>query len=519
MLLSNILSQRKLNYLLLSLLALAISSFTILPLLKTGASGVFFAIDPDVVYVANALSYIKQGQIHYFDHPGTLAIILISHTLLPLRLLAKFVFNTPFVTWAMINYDSLFLYERLFQNFLLWVSTTILFVSIFKFSRTFASVLFAIGALISFSAFPYLGISISSETTSFFLISLWLFALTEFVRSVRTKQFFAMCVIAGLAFGNRATNIFLIPATLILPLVCNTSKVTSKIKSFSLGILLSLLGMVLSIWSIRDKMVLIVKRLFLFAGATQIHGEGKRAIFDSSSYLESLSVIIGREDLATLIIFFTFIGIIAYLAKGEKKERPLYIIGLIFFLGFLAFAKFPLSHYQLANYTVYVFIASYLFSKFPTNLKLAILGLLLILVFPRLLNYQRIVGGEISKSLALESFQKSYPARYATVWEWARSKNFALIWSRDWGGGLFSEEIRNEKPDLLELKTGFEKIKLASGEEVDVFDACWDHLYIQNESLNAFLEKYPNKKLVIIPVEGSGNINLIKSDHCSSTKL
>src|SRR3989344_6345492 len=88
----------------------------LLPILLGGLAGVFYSTDPEVMYVGNALSYIKAHQIQYIDHPGTPSILALAYWLWPLRIYAKLVAQTPFILWSLEHYDLIFFYLRLWQG-------------------------------------------------------------------------------------------------------------------------------------------------------------------------------------------------------------------------------------------------------------------------------------------------------------------------------------------------------------------------------------------------------------------
>jgi hypothetical protein len=113
------------------ILALLVAILTTSPVIKGGLDRVFYSIDPDVVYTANALLYIKSGFVSYFDHPGTPAIVLISYFLIPFRAYAKFVQHTPFVSWIFGNYALTFFYLRMMQSVLLFIYLLVIFFSFF----------------------------------------------------------------------------------------------------------------------------------------------------------------------------------------------------------------------------------------------------------------------------------------------------------------------------------------------------------------------------------------------------
>lgn len=511
-------SSQKKNRILIFLLVAAVLLLILSPVVKFGISGVFFSIDPDVVYVANALSYIQSKQIHYFDHPGTLAIVLLSYSYIPFRLFAKLFSTSGFIDWVFNNYDFVLYYSRLFQSLLLGASLYIYLTSVQKLSKGMFSVIFSLLGLLVYSSFYYLGILISAETTSFLLAAVWLFFLVKFIETKEPKKLYILAFLSGMAFGIRATNAFVVPASLLLVLASKETPLKEKTKITIKNIGLVLIGFLIAIWPIKDKAVIILKRLVFFAGTTEIHGAGERKIFDLSSYLSSSISLLTREHVAFVIVVFSLVASLAAVyKKRDLISRSLFIISVTIFLGILTFAKFPLAYYQLINYVIMVFVASYYFSKTHTIIKTIVIALLIIASISKVDTYHTTVTKVATKTSIFNEYQATNLARKANVWYWARSRDYSLIWSR-WWGRMFIENIAKQRPDLLELETGFDEIELPSGELVPVFDACWDQLYILDTTAIEFTNKYPNRGLTKMTIPGT-EMALIKSSHCSATKL
>ena len=114
------------------LLTLAIGFFVLTPFLKFGTDGVFFSIDPDVVYVSNALSNIKYSVIGFYDHPGIPASSLLTLFLLPFRFYAKFISHENFFQFFVNNYSYEFVYLRVLQDLVFSLGIFILFLSTLK---------------------------------------------------------------------------------------------------------------------------------------------------------------------------------------------------------------------------------------------------------------------------------------------------------------------------------------------------------------------------------------------------
>ena len=326
-----------------------------------------------------------------------------------------------------------------------------------------------------------------------------------------------MAALSGLAFGNQATNLFLIPASLLLSFSIKETGIKNRIIFTLKSTGFVIFGFVLALWPIKEKIVVVIKRIIFFAGATGVHGSGEKKLFDLSSYLHSANSLLSGEKIAFSVVVFAIIASsIFFYKKKDNISNSFFILSIIFTLGIFTYAKFPLVHYQLINYTIMVFVASYYFSKLNIYVKVALILLLLMLVIPKANLYYSLVTKSINKTTIFENYVLQNPSKVATVWEFTKGKDFGLIWSRGWAGGLYSEQIAKNRQDLFELKTGFEKILLPSKRLVPVFDVCWDQLYIQKVSLPVFLELYPETRFNIEEIVGTDMV-LARSDHCETT--
>jgi len=153
------------------ILLLTVTAFLILgsPLFISGIQKTtFYGIDPDIVYLTNALLYTKYNIISYIDHPGTPTILLLSYLFIPLRILAKFALHKDFIQWSFDNYSFLTYYIRIFM---LITFSTALYMFI-RLVRSFARhIIYIILSFLLFFSFTgaTLAISIVPENISLFL--------------------------------------------------------------------------------------------------------------------------------------------------------------------------------------------------------------------------------------------------------------------------------------------------------------------------------------------------------------
>jgi len=149
--------------------------------------------------------------------------------------------------------------------------------------------------------------------------------------------------------------------------------------------------------------------------------------------------------------------------------------------------------------------------------KLVKLILMIVLIFFAVKNYNVYYSDVMTaarKEYLLEKFIEDNPPREATVWLWGRSEDFARLWSVNWTrGAIFRKELANAKPKLLELHPNLEDIWVDNRER-KLFDYCWDQLYIQKSSLDAFRSKYTNRNLSYQKLDGTDDMYLVTSGHC-----
>jgi hypothetical protein len=157
------------------------------PLATRGRQVSFFSLDPDAMYVGNALSYFKDQKIYYIDHPGTPAIILLAITLVPLKIYAQFTSHQQFTFWAIEHQDILYFYLRITQGMIASGALFIYLSVIYKATKSLLAQVVAWSALFSFSFFPYLFSIISGEATNFLIISIWLIFLNFLVQTNQSK--------------------------------------------------------------------------------------------------------------------------------------------------------------------------------------------------------------------------------------------------------------------------------------------------------------------------------------------
>lgn len=508
-------STSKRGYILI-LFFLLLSFFIIsAPILKNGKSVTFYTIDPDVHYLSNSLLYIKSGRIQYNGHPGTPTIVSFSYVLLPLRIYSHFISKTPFITWVFRNVEFVYHYVRIYQSVLLALSTGVFLFAAYKLTGSTIIIILTWIALFLYTAFLYLGSSIAPETTSFFIISIWFLAFVSFLKSRSPTILMFMSVISGFALANKFSNLPLVLVTPALFFTLRGFNNRQKIINGLISVLFVGTFFVIGTLPVRHTYPQMFRWVTLLASTTGTHGSGKKAIFDLPSYLSSAGGLVHKEKSAVIVVATVFVLLVVFLIfKKIKFNSPVNILGFLTLSGILVFSKFPLSHYQLSNYIAVVFLGAFVVNRLPRFLKIALIILLLPLALNNISSYFNSLSLAITKARVLEEYVQAHPPLAASVWEWGRSRDFALLWTRDWASGVFGEEIELYRPNLFELGPNLESIKVSANEQRGVFDVCWDKLYIQQSTAPMFLKRYQNYPIEYTPLPNTNNMGIIESKHC-----
>jgi hypothetical protein len=507
-----------LPYFVFILLSVISVIFSIYPIIVYRTSGIFYTIDPDIHYLSNVILYIKNHQLQFIGHPGTPTIIFLSFALAPLRAYAKFFSNEGFVDWVFNNYSLVVLYTRLIQSLIFGLSLFIYLSTVYKISKRLILVFLVWIILLTFTPFLFMGSSISPETLSFLFTSVFVLIFYYYIKSGFLYYLPFLSFLAGLAVANKFTNFFLLLIPVLIILFARKVKWLQKIYNLFLLAICSIAGFVYGTFPIRSRYPQLYKWAYDLVFSTGIHAGGEKVLFDINAYLVSIEMLINREKILYGIITLSLLGIIFYGLRNKKNISldvlVLYLVGL---LGVIIFSKYNLSHYQLANYLVIIVFVGYLLKRTKAVFIVGVIILLIPSVLKNVNFYRNTLFKGIENSYKLRIFEESNKSNQGIVWEWAKSEDFALIWSSDWASGIFNEQLKKKDPILYGLNGDMVSVR-QGGQTFELFDVCWDKLYIQEVTLPAFLEVNDERLLKISKISNT-KIYLVQSDHCSATKL
>lgn len=409
----------------LTLIAIVILGY---PLVIYGINKTFFyGIDPDVVYTTNALLYTKAKIITYMDHPGTPSIVLLSLYFTPLRLIAKYILHQNFIDWSFYNYAFLTYYLRIFQLITVGVALYIFLSSIRKFTKSIMLTIIAFCLLFSIGGVTS-ALLIIPENLSCFLTAVWLSVLVIFLRKRGYFQNVILAGIAGLAFANKFTSLFLVIISIFLAFYIKKSNVWQRVLMLGSNIFIAVGTFILGVQPIWGGLKNVGKwglSLFYHAG---VHGTGTSSIFDWNTYLNSFFLLIRYNVVAFVFIVLTVIsGIYLLIKRKIKASDPVILVLFTSFTGVLIFAKYSLMHYQFVNIFLLIFCAIYFLLNIDLRLKLICLIAALSIFLTTSVGYLKYVSAR-------------------SVGSTESVRNVLQTWTPHWAADIFRDQLKESKP-------------------------------------------------------------------------
>jgi len=448
--------------------------FLILPILHNSPYSAFFTIDPDAVYLSNIVLFAKTGTINYIDHPGTPAIMIQGALFLPIAFYTKFLLHQSFLNYFLSNVSFFAITSRIISSLFVSAGIAILLFSIYKFTKVIYPVAFVFVALLSFEPLYYAGVSISAVYFNVFIASVWVLFFTIFLNKRDLLSYFFLLLVSGIAVANRLTALLLPFGTLMLITTMDLSWY-KKIKLSAVSIILLIISFAFGISPILSKSDRLVNWFILLAGSKDIHGGGSEIFISIEQYYASISNLLTSEAYRGLIVVCLGGIVVCVLLKFFNKfiERELILILFFAILFILAFSKYPLAHYQQTNFIIVASVVSLLFSKVKSHIVLFFIILLIPQIYTAANRYESTVISMIMNTKNFETYAANNRDGNPEIWDWSRSKEFALIWIRDYGS-IYTQDFRKSYPYIYSV-----------GENVD-----WDKAYIQKDSLLYLKQKY-----------------------------
>lgn len=411
------------------ILLLTVTAFLILgsPLFISGIQKTtFYGIDPDIVYLTNALLYTKYNIISYIDHPGTPTILLLSYLFIPLRILAKFALHKDFIQWSFDNYSFLTYYIRIFM---LITFSTALYMFI-RLVRSFARhIIYIILSFLLFFSFTgaTLAISIVPENISLFLSVIWLSIFYKFSKKPAYLLSVLLTVISGIAFANKFTNLFLVISSILMPLYLSNTKLVGRIIFSLCNTAIAVLFFLFGIFPIINRLGSLIHWSDQLFSHTDQYGTGMDSIFNWGQYYLSITSLISTHPLTFVFILITiFLSVYLLLNKKISIKDPTVVLLGIAIAGVLIFSKYPQIHYNYVN----ILIVIYCFIYFMQKLKLIwakVVSLFLAAVF--ILNV---------KNYLIQTLNQIKTSSEDKI-------NIMEIWTPVWSSDIFRDQLDKAK--------------------------------------------------------------------------
>lgn len=488
-------------------LVVAIFITTFSTLLKNKTNGIFYSIDPDMVYMANALLYIKSGIIAYIDHPGTVSISALSISFLPIRFFVKLILGQNFIEWSFFNFEILTLYSRIFQSLLFSAGIFVFLRTLDGVAKSVLSQILGLLLLLLFLPIYYIGSSISSEAVTFLIAALWIFYFAKGYKN-EFKNINTISFLGGLMVASRATAFVYVLAALLTLLNKLKYKINLNKMLVSLGFIS--IGFVVGLYPLKQHVIDVLKRVVFFATSSGVHG----AVIDSTNvfgnYLTSLKTFFYRDPAFCVIVAIT-LGL-SLKRMANNKNDILGQLGLLFFAGILLYAKFPLAHYQTFNYLFLCYLFVVFTSKLSRPYKYIIIVITTIAVLPVFKTFNINLNQAIVMSSNLDKHVDLLAKEGTVVWEWARSTDFAKIWIRDWGGGIYDDYLSTSR--IFSLTSGMKEVRVSASLARPISNFCESTFMIQESSLRTFLSTNQSMGPYVNRLNGTENMYAVNFTKC-----
>lgn len=422
-------------------------------------------MDPEVAYIGNALSYVENHLVSYIDHPGTPTILLVSAGYAPLRLYTKLFLKQNFVSWSFDNLALLIFYTRIFMILVFLSGIFLYLTAIYKLTQSTLVTFFAWVGLFGFGFVSSMGGPVIPEVLNLLIISLWFYVFNLYISTEDSGQLFGMAAVAGLAVANKFNNFPIVIATFIFTFLYKnifvSKKNLEKIVAILTGVvLLTFSVFIAATWQIRGNYFYIIKWILrVFSQSGSAHGDGASTLFDWKVILKSLSNFFSGDVISLVLTFVVAASLSAYFIfkyrYGSKfvKSVNKYVVALsiVALVSTIFVAKYPAVYYQFSNYLILLYCASYFISFVPKKILLVICVYFLFLSTKNMIisneDVSKSIEGSIREGARLEKERPSSPHKPV----YGPYSDFMYVWMRYWGSGIFSKQLKEKRPDLLDL--------------------------------------------------------------------
>lgn len=481
-------------------------------------------MDGGTSYLSNAYLLLNHGKVRFADHPGTPAHAVYSLLLAPVKIFAYSWSQKTFSELIAIYWDQLWVYLRVVTSIIFGIGMLFFLDAVYLVSGSLVGVFIAWLMLASYSFFPHIGTYISAEAVGFFLFGLCIFYLVEFFKYHKKTIFFWLFFLSGLLLADRYTTIFITISFNLFPLMIDNLVWKQRFSIIIKAIMCTFAGFLLGMIPMFHLLGASFKWVWLLAVNPGYYGTGG-SWFDI--YQESIKIIFLNDPLNCLLTFISpiLIGIVFMFFKFEDSFIKLKFKILAFFLmnvsiGNLIFMKYSYSRYHFFNFAVMVLILvacfAEIFRKIQPKIRLIFqrffIGLLISLVFFNFKKYYSDIYQNYASKQSLEDFIVSHLSHKGVIWEWGISRDFSQLWTAMREDRSFKKSLLALRPNLYLFEPYPELVMTGNGNK-PVFDVCWDHLYVQDRSIDLFLSRYKDRAFKVYSIPGT-RMKMVESHHC-----
>ena len=466
----------------------------------------FFDVDPEVMYISNAVANSDHHKFPFMGHPGTPYVLALSLSYAPLKFYAVHVSHQPFVEWYLANISSVFYYSRLIAALIFTLGLFTLLWGIKK--STGSSWLTFLFWLLLFQLPDMLqyGMRVMPETPTLLLVGIWLLLFFRFLKKPSTNIAVIMTFLSAYSVGLKYTNLGILTLSFCLGLYLEYTRSGFSCllrRAFCL-LIAGTAGYLAATWAIKSSYLVQLQWIYDLANHSDFYGSGNQTLFEWVVYRSSL--LYNLNGLKLPIILFTFtLGVVNLKTSSEKLNRRLLQITFAnILIFFFLFAKFPKLHYQLPHLLITLALFT---NQMKRNLLITLpLAALLLWNLPKTVNTYWKVTDHIKKVQSLQVFIDQNPPKILTLWEWGYSRDFALLWGYWWSGEYYRSQLNKIYPHL-----GLD----ARFEHALELPFCWDQFYVQNVSLQQFKLLNQGSGFRYQDIYDTG-MTLVSSNHCAN---
>ncbi|MBX9766953.1 MAG: hypothetical protein K2X47_06760, partial [Bdellovibrionales bacterium] len=185
------------------------------------------------------------------------------------------------------------------------------------------------------------------------------------------------------------------------------------------------------------------------------------------------------------------------------------------------------SKYAVVRYQLFMILTAYLFGIVacfkllqPHSRNWFRAGTLLVIVMlapvikNNLATQYHSIGLQFRAAQAMHDYSAQNPEGVGTIVEIAFTRDYSLVFVRDWANGFLNAQLAQHRGGLFTFKPPyFQTVMNTRLETFPTMQACWDRLIVQNSSVQGFLESNPHLQFKAEKIPDT-TATVVKSAHC-----